>query len=74
MRLKRSSAGVDLIERMLRLGALAASGETVTYRRIMDKFQVSRATATRDMQRLEAALAVEAEQQYTNLPRKLRTR
>lgn len=71
MRRAAQNHGVDLIERMVRLGAQMQRGDAMTARKIMDTFGVSWSTAKRDMNRLEAAMAVESQQTFSNLPRKI---
>lgn len=51
----------DKLSRGLLLGAMLASGERVTSAVIREKFGVSKATAKRDMNVIEAVLPVAAE-------------
>lgn len=53
-RRRHTANGVDIIERMLRLGARVGNGERMTVQKIMALYNVSLATAKRDMVRLEA--------------------
>jgi len=63
----KNYGGDDKLTRGLLLGAMLAKGEGVTSAMIHRRFGVSRATAKRDMNVIEATLPVEAEVKGTRV-------